>query len=79
MYISDENYKDPYFIPDIGVTSTSIIDTSIPSDPAQHLGFGAYQGRTDEFNTDDMIGGEDARYGMENNPEFYACVPVIKI
>lgn len=79
IYVSDENYKDSYFIPDTGITSTSIIDKSIPTDPSQHLGFGAYQGRTDEFNTSDMIGGDDARYGMENNPEFYACVPVIKI
>lgn len=74
--------KDKEYIPDSGVTSTNIIDVSVPTNKNE-LDFGAYTGRVNdsycEFNTDDMVGDDKVRYGMENNPEFFACVPLIRI
>lgn len=37
------------------------------------LNFGVYTNRTGEYDYSSEL------YGMENTPEFYACVPVIKI
>lgn len=74
--VTDENYKNKEFIPDSGLTSDNIIDKTIPSE-SKHLGFGVYKDRYNDFETTDMTNGN--RYGMENNPEFYACVPLIRI
>lgn len=70
--IDDTNYADERFIPNCGLTSTNIIDTSVPGDGSE-LNFGVYTDRTGEYNYNAAV------YGMETTPEFYACVPVIKI
>ena len=75
--IDNYNFKTERFTPDSGLTSKNIIDESIPRN-AEDLSYGVYKNRTAEYNTSDMTG-SGVRYGKENNPEFFACVPVIKI
>lgn len=75
--IDNYNFKTERFTPDSGLTSKNIIDESIPRN-AEDLSYGVYKNRTAEYNTSDMTS-SGVRYGKENNPEFFACVPVIKI
>lgn len=74
--ITDANCKEDAYIANSGLTSTNIIDKSIPNS-LQDLNFGVYTGITDDYAF--YGSGENSLYGMENAPEFYACVPVIKI
>lgn len=70
--ITDANCKNSAYIPNSGLTSTNIIDKSVPNNGGE-LNFGVYTNRTGEYDYSSEL------YGMENTPEFYACVPVIKI
>lgn len=65
--------------PNLGLSGKSIIDTSKPTtkDDLKKACYNIYKSCLDDYNVDDMLGGN--RYGMENNPEFFACVPLIKI
>lgn len=77
--IDKENYKDDIYIPDSGLTDENEVDDSVPNN-SDKLNYGIYKNRTDEFNTSDMIEPKNtSRFGKENTPEFYACVPLIKI